>query len=61
MSFWQLVLGKCLSGFVHFGKKYIRKMSNREHALEVLTVNQNECLLVTRRLVVSLQTKKLVH
>ncbi len=27
MSFWQLVFGKCLSGFARFGKKHIQEMS----------------------------------
>ncbi len=39
LSFRQLVFRKCLSGFVHFGKKYIWEISIWGHTFEVLTVN----------------------
>ncbi len=40
MSFWQLVFGKCLLGFVHFGKKYICELSIWGNAFEVMTINR---------------------
>ncbi len=40
ISLRQSVYGKCLSGFVHFSKKYIWEMSVRGHAFKVLTVNR---------------------
>ncbi len=39
MSFWQLVFGKGLSGFVLFGKKFTREMSIRGNAVGFTTVN----------------------
>ncbi len=42
MSFQQLVFEKCLSGFVSFGKKYIREMSIQGNTFKVITVNQSQ-------------------
>ncbi len=40
MYFLQLVLGKCVLEFVHFGQKYIWEMSILENPVEIITVNQ---------------------